>query len=247
MSGPPPGAPPGGAVHCWVIDVSTLPDDELSAQIGVLSADERDRARRFRFQPDRRHYLASHAALRLLLSRYTDQPAKTLPIVTDALGRPALTGRSSTLRFNLSHSGDLAMVAIAAGEPVGVDIEVVREFPNVMDIASSYFAPAEALAIRELPPAERPLAFTTTWTRKEAVLKALGLGLTVPLDAFDTGPPGQSPVVTGHGRQWANWTLIDLLPATGYVAAVAIQRPKAEVALHRFDWSSHHHRRRIPD
>jgi 4'-phosphopantetheinyl transferase len=224
------------SMHCWVVP-AVVSDDRLGLATTVLTIAERERAAKFRRPRDRRLYLASHAALRLLISRYTGHPAQSLRIVPDATGRPVLDGELSRLRFSLSHSGDLALAALAVDEAVGVDVEQVRGFPDVMDVAQRYFASAEAEGIRLLQPDQRPTAFAVTWTRKEAIVKALGVGLAVALESFDTGPAERPASVTGDGARWVNWSVADLRPAPGYVGAVAIQRPNASLAVHQFTWT----------
>jgi 4'-phosphopantetheinyl transferase len=223
----------GEAVHCWIVPPPLVRSDALNAA-GILTPDEQARGARFHFEVDRRLYLASHVALRLLLARYTGCAPDALPIAVEANGRPFLTGVLSRLHFNLSHSGEMALAAFALSDPVGVDVERVRKLPDAIEIAERYFAAGEREAIRRAPAERRSAVFAVIWTRKEAILKALGLGLHAPLDSFETGAPDGAACVTGEATEWRGWTVTDLAPAPGYLGAVAIQRERAPLVVREF-------------
>lgn len=224
-------------VHCWIVPAAAVSDDELMAASCVLSEVERDRAVTFRFDRDRRLYVTAHTAVRLLISQYTGCRPESLPIIVDAMGRPALAAGFSRLHFSLSHSAQMAAVALAVDDPVGIDVEQIHDFPDLMPIARRYFAATEADAIERLDPARRPAAFAVTWTRKEATVKAVGLGLRIPLDAFETGDPGRPASLRGHGEPWTRWTLVDFLRHGGYTGAVAIRRPCVAIDVREFAFS----------
>jgi 4'-phosphopantetheinyl transferase len=224
----------GEAVHCWIVPAAVIRSNGLNAT-GILTPDEQARGARFHFDVDRRLYLASHVALRLLLARYTGCAPAAVPIAADANGRPVLAGALSRLHFNLSHSGEMALAAFALNDPVGVDVERVRDLPDAIQIAERYFAAGEREAIRRAPADRRSAAFAVTWTRKEAILKALGLGLHAPLNSFETGAADGAARVTGGAAQWRGWTVTDLVPGPGYVGAVAIQRERAALVVRDFD------------
>ena len=128
----------------------------------------------------------------------------------------------------------MALAAFALNDPVGVDVERVRDLPDAIQIAERYFAPGECEAIRRAPVERRSAVFAVTWTRKEAVLKALGVGLHAPLDSFETGAPDGAACVTGEASEWHGWTVTDLAPAPGYIGAVAIQRERAPLVVREF-------------
>jgi 4'-phosphopantetheinyl transferase len=221
------------AVHCWIVPPSIVRSDVLHAA-GILTPDEQARAARFHFDVDRRLYVASHVALRLLLARYAGCAPDAVPIAADANGRPVLTGVLSRLHFNVSHSGEMALAAFTLNDPVGVDVERVRDLPDAIQIAERYFAAGEREAIRRAPAERRSAVFAVTWTRKEAILKALGLGLHAPLDSFETGAPDGAARVTGDATEWRGWTVTDLVPGPGYLGAVAIQRERAPLVVREF-------------
>ena len=206
--------------------------------LSLLSAHESDRANRFHFDRHRWRYIASHAALRLLIERYTTIPAHEVVIVAEPTGRPVLGHPASGPHFNLSHSGAVAIVAISFAAPVGVDVEKVRPVPDFADLAHRYFAVREVERLLALPQKRRLDGFFATWTRKEAFVKALGLGLSYPLDAFDTGPPDRSPSLTrANGVAYTDWTLSELRPASGVIGALAIGLPQIGLRCRRAKWS----------
>ena len=141
----------------------------------LLDTDEREQAARLRDESLRHDYRAAHTAMRQILGwRLGIDPAQ-VQVQKDRYGKPWL--REHALRFNLSHSGGWALVALAADGDVGVDVEVGRGLRTQEDVAARLFDAAEHMRFLALPPAERTTAFLTAWTRKEAALKALGLGL----------------------------------------------------------------------
>ncbi len=212
----------GDAVHVWAVplDRSRASSRELD---DVLAPDERARADGFVLDKPRHEFVATRAALRTLLGRYLKLAPGTVPIVVDPNGRPRLA--AADLRFNVAHSGDLALIAVTRGGEVGVDVELLRPVDRAQEIAARNFHPAEQAAIRTASVAELPTAFMRLWTRKEAVLKALGAGLGYPLDAFCVP-------LDEHAHDWvdvparlsfaaARYWLESVDPCTGYVAAVA--------------------------
>ena len=153
-----------------------------------LSEEERARMARFRFSEDRRRYLAAHGALREILARHTGIDPGALRFSEGEHGKPALIG--SDIKFNLSHSGEMALIAIgvARDREVGVDIEKIRADIDVLAIAQRFFTAEEAARLESLEQSERTKLFFTLWTRKEALSKARGIPLAEGLaDAFVEG------------------------------------------------------------
>ena len=186
---------PVDAPHCelWRID---LDQHVPAAALAKLSADEVARARRFVFERDRHRFIAAHAALHQLLAQRCGQAGKGLRFVAGRFGKPALV--AADLHFNLSHSHDTGVVALSTRDELGVDVEVVRPMPDALALAAAYFSPAEQAALAACPPAQRDRAFFVCWTRKEACLKAVGIGLHLALDGFEVGiePVAQTVVMT---------------------------------------------------
>jgi len=205
-------------VHLWCIGLNqSAPFSE-----DILSPDELARANRFKFPVHRRRFVAAHGWLRALLGRYQNCHPAELRFDYGPQGKPALAGQTD-LHFNLAHSGELALLAVAPAE-LGVDVEAIRPVPELDQIARRFFAPTEHAQIRQLPAEQQQPAFFTCWTRKEAFLKATGDGLTRPLDSFSVAVQPEQPAQFNHitGDDAARWWLAALTPAIGYVGALAI-------------------------
>lgn len=191
----------------------------------TLSADESQRAARFHFQADKERFIAAHGCLRDILARYLHWKPDQLSFSTNSYGKPALPGHK--LEFNLSHSGDFALVAVARGHRVGADIERIREGMSTVDIAQRYFSKQEVSELMSLPPVQREVAFFNCWTRKEAYIKANGLGLYLPLDSFDVSlVPGEPAILRAtrpDPQEVARWTLKHLEVRPDYSAALAVE------------------------
>lgn len=221
---------PHGEIQVWqaFLDRDRERQGEWAA---VLSEDERERARSFRFDVHREWFIAARATLRILLGGYLDVGPETVRFTYGANGKPGVNG--SGVHFNASHSEDRALFAFSRDAPLGVDIEAVRPMPDALEIASSSFSPAEAAVLSGLPPELRDRAFFRCWTRKEAVIKALGDGLSYPLDRFSVSFDEAARVTAFDDDPAAvsRWTLYHLEPHPGFVAAVATQAPEARLVL----------------
>ena len=170
------------SLELWVADLDAQPSDALDS----LDPAERARAERFVFEQDRRRYVAAHRLLRHLLARRTGIPDAALRIETGAFGKPYLVGRPGCA-FNLSHSGAIALVALADDGEIGVDVEVLRRTPDLDALVRLHFTSDERQAMEATPRESRDTAFLVGWTRKEACLKALGVGLSVVPESVDAG------------------------------------------------------------
>jgi len=205
-----------------------LQDAALHEAYAVLSGDEIERARRYKFPRDRGRFVGARAFLRRTLAEYLSVSPRELAFIYGPFGKPGLSPpfAGETLEFNLSHSGDVAVLAVARDAPVGVDVEQVIRVANLQGIASRFFSAYENARLNAAPAYARELAFYYCWTRKEAFLKALGDGLAHPLDSFDVSlDERQARLVAIRGdREAASmWSLVHLCPAPGYVAALAIK------------------------
>lgn len=240
---PDPGTPPlhPGQVHVWAIPLDP-PAEALPALRALLDEAERARADRFVFAEHRRRFTVGRAATRLLCARYLGIEAPRVAFHPGPRGKlylgPELA--ETPLQMNLSHSGDLALLAFTQGRQVGVDVEARRVVSHGDRIAAHHFAPAE---VAQLPPALDAeawhTAFFNTWTRKEAFIKLTGEGLHRPLDSFEVSLlPGDRPrlvrVDDDHAPE-ARFTLLALDPGPGYAAALAVEGGVAGVALYRWE------------
>lgn len=168
-------------VDIWVHDCDT-PVDPVDDE-AVLDATERARAARFRFERDRQRYLQRHAFARRVLARYQGCDPSRIGFAYGRHGKPTIDG-SRHVSFNLSHDDGLAVLVVGDGRAVGIDVERSRTIPRVEELAAGLFARDEAEALRSAEPAARSTLFLTLWTRKEAVAKAMGVGLSLPPAGF---------------------------------------------------------------
>jgi 4'-phosphopantetheinyl transferase len=228
--------PPLGAhyVHVWRVPL----DDDARADSywSLLSEEERRRAARFVRDVHRRRFVAAHGALRSILAAYVDAEPAAIDFVSGEHGKPALrdvTGRPS-VEFNLSHSDDLALVAVARARAVGVDLERWSEVEH-LELAERFFSPGERDALRALAHAPHLVeaGFFAAWTRKEAYLKATGQGITRGLHHFDValtpGEPARLLADRLDDAATARWSMIALEPAPGYSAALVVASPIGDV------------------
>lgn len=227
-----------GEVHIWIARcVSAAYPPELEK---ALSQAERDRARRFRLAKDRLVYRFAHTALRHILGRYLNRGPSDIRFGQNPFGKPFLdeTESATPLAFNMSHSGALVVIALSVDRNIGVDVEEIRPIDDIAAIAESHFTPEECRFIfsHALPQQER--AFFRCWTRKEAYVKAVGRGLSISLNSFETLDAIRQPVrhmSDGPGaREAATWWLRDLDVPSGYLGAVVVEKGVDRMAY--FDW-----------
>jgi len=204
---------------CQVWWAGPVDPDAAPGLIALLDGHERDRLARFRQPPDRARYLAAHALTRLVLAPLVGRPPATLVFdrrcrCGEQHGKPTLPGAPA---FSLTHGGELVGVAVRpAGGPVGLDVEPVRALSDLDGLVRHVSSPAELARAQPVTPD----AFLTAWTRKEALLKATGDGISSPMSAITLGPGGVTGW-TGEGAPTNPLWLHDLVPAPGYRAAVA--------------------------
>ena len=214
-----PPMPEGEEIHVWLIP---LPDNgEYPSQLTrIISVEEAQRAERFIFERDRARFIVAHAALRGILARYTGQDATALVFGVAEKGKPYLA-EHPRVRFNLSHSGSFAMVAVALDREVGVDIECVRPERSTDGIAARFFAPAEVQELDGTPEAFRVAAFFACWSRKEAYIKARGEGLGIALDSFVVSLGEKADLLAAEDRE--RWSMCALQAPAGYAAALVVE------------------------
>jgi 4'-phosphopantetheinyl transferase len=214
-----------GDVHVWRLRLD-LPLGQVHELREVLSADERQRAGRFVCNKHRNRFIACRGQARQVLASYLGAAAGELQFRYGPRGKPALAAPwGESLTFNISHSHDLALCAVARGRELGVDIEHIRPPSDFDGLAAHFFAPGEVAALRSVPEEIRLESFFRCWTRKEAVLKAVGSGLALPLDRIvvTLGPdePAQLLACDEDPGGPADWELFHLEPGPGYVGALA--------------------------
>jgi 4'-phosphopantetheinyl transferase len=230
----------GNEAHLWCarFDLSRRPAGALA---DLLSADEQERGARFHFEKDRHRFVYTRGWLRRLLGGYLGVPAASLRFDYSPKGKPEVPDRS--LHFNLSDSGELAVFAFSRDGPVGVDIEQCRPSMDWPAIAKSHFAPSENEALRALAEADRLAAFFACWTRKEAWLKAMGYGLSYPLDAVEVecrpGAPARLVRLGGDQEAAAKWALQSLTAEAGYAGCLAV--PSGPRTVRAWKWREDEH------
>ena len=224
-------------VHLWKVDLSaTVPD------VRLLSRDEHERAARFHFEKDRQHFKASRSALRMILSRYLNLPPESLEFAQTEYGKPFLTNlEAAGVLFNLSHSGEVALIAVAREREVGVDVEFMRADFATNEVAEHFFSMAEIYTLSGLEPKLRAQAFFSCWTRKEAYVKARGEGLSMPLDVFDVSLAPEVPAAMLNNRvdksEPARWIFQDLHIAPDYAGALVVNAVASRPNLSYFAFS----------
>ena len=226
-------------VHVWSAGLDVT-DAELAQLRQLLSNDEHARATRFVFEQDRRRFAAAHGILRKILARYLGTAPADLVFEIESAGKPQLAHQhGGALHFNLSHSRDLVLIAVTAGADIGVDLERISDTVEVDEVAAIVFSPAEIAVLNRLSPPQKRQAFFNGWTRKEAIVKALGEGLGYPVRQLTVSiaPSERVRLIQAEGETMngSRWSLQSLPAPTGYVAAVAHRGPRR--SLRRFAWS----------
>jgi 4'-phosphopantetheinyl transferase len=182
------------------------PADEVRALLASLSPDEKARAHRFRFEHLRRRFVVARGRLRQLLGALLGSKPDAVELAYGANGKPRTL--DNRVRFSVSHCEDVALFAFSRDAEVGVDVEAIRPIQEADAIAAQVFSPREKQAYAELAARDKPLGFLQCWTRKEALVKGLGEGLSLPLEQFDIAhAPG--------------WRLHSFFPLPGFIGAVA--------------------------
>jgi 4'-phosphopantetheinyl transferase len=217
-----------GEVHVWRIGLAQ-PEHVTQSHRACLEESERNRADRYYFDRDRNRFTIARGALRQLLGSHLNVDPREVRFVYGPQGKPALEAplSSSGLRFNLSHSGEVALLALAHNVELGIDVEQIRPDFASGEIAARFFSPEECARLDALPAGHRVDAFFNCWTRKEAYIKARGKGLSIPLDSFTVAfAPGEQPallhVKTGDDLP-SRWRFHELHPGPGYKAALAVE------------------------
>lgn len=225
-------------VHVWRTRLDR-PVQQARSSLPRLAEDERARAMRFQFDEHRRDFIVARTFLRSVLGRYLHEDGAQIKFEYSSYGKPSIApSRLSTpLFFNLTHSHQLALLAVTEQAEIGIDVEFIRAVDD--GIAERYFSAREVAALRALPDHLQNQAFFNCWTRKEAYIKARGEGLSLPLDRFDVSlAPGAPAAILAirDGEDAATWRLEHLQPEQGYVGALAIHAAPIELRFWDWDW-----------
>lgn len=223
-------------IHVWRINFNA----QLKAQRffhDLLNPDEKDRVSKFRFAKDKRKFNISRGVLRILVGEYLEMDPQKVTFRYEKYGKPQLQ-HETRMKFNVSHSGDMAIIGFVKDYDIGVDIEHVKNDFNVLDLAENFFSRHEIEMLRTIPPKEQPLAFYRCWTRKEAFIKAEGSGLSFPLHEFTVSMTKDNEAKLEH-TDWNpdakhQWSMFSFKPAQNYIAALAINDSATSFKV--FDW-----------
>ena len=227
-------------IQVWRIHLAR-PSVEILRLQKVLSADEQSQAARFHFDRDQRRFVIRRAVRRQLLAAQLETSPATIQIESANFQKPKIVSpeNSKRLRFNCSHSADWALIAVAREREVGVDLEQHRPLPDAEDLAGKIFSDAENRELTALPPALKLQGFFNGWTRKEAFVKAIGLGLSYPLNRFSVSLSPNRPAaileVADNPPALEKWSMISLELNPDYSAALVFEGKKSDVKF--LEWN----------
>ncbi|MEP7279706.1 MAG: 4'-phosphopantetheinyl transferase superfamily protein [Bacteroidota bacterium] len=215
-------------VHIWRACLD-LAEPQMKGILEILSTDEVQRAGRFRFEKDKKRFIAARGILRQILAGYLKMTAQQLRFEYTSFGKPVLAKNSDfdNIYFNLSHSDAYALYAFTRHRNVGIDIELIRNDAAVYQIAQKFFSPGEVSSLESTNKNKLHDIFFQYWTRKEAIVKAKGEGISSPLEKVNVslidGKVLSPVLLPGDGNENRSWYVKDLFPCAGYVAAIAVE------------------------
>lgn len=211
--------------HVWRADLE-LDECFQSSFLKFLSPDEKKRASRFRFARDNRNFIVARGILRSLIGKYLKINPAEISFHYSEFGKPCIADNHS-LQFNISHSQNIALFAFTKKLNVGVDVEFVNPDIEVKDIAAKFFSPNEVMNLLSLPEKEQTLGFFNCWTRKEAFIKAVGEGLSFPLDKFEVSlepdKPAKLLATDWEPKAVSKWSIHSMSPGTKFVGSLVIE------------------------
>jgi len=228
-------------LHVWLATLD-LPRSTVDRLRQLLSSDETVRADRFHFAIDRDRFIVARGYLRTILGKYISTDPSEIRLSYGEFGKPSVTNPSAVaagLKFNLAHSGGLALYAMTLRAEIGVDLEEIRADFSTDEIAERFFSGKEIVRLRSLPPSEHPQAFFHCWTRKEAFVKAKGTGLSQALDQFDVTLGPDEPAVLLETRwdenEASRWFLKSIELGVDFAAALAFEGHDRRISYWKLD------------
>lgn len=230
-------------VHVWRVALDSA-RQTYEGYWQALAPEEKARAERYHFDRDRDRFVVARGVLRMILGRYLNLSPHDVRFNYTEYGKPHLPIDFTPfdLTFNLTHSHELAILAVTRARQIGVDLEYVRPDLASEEIAERFFTRDEVETLLAQPPLVRPEAFFHCWTRKEAFIKAVGEGLSYPLDQFTVAfAPESEPAlleIGGSAKEAGRWALFHLTPGKGYVGALVVQRGNVISRLHLWQWKT---------
>ena len=223
-------------IHVWSCSFSKS-KSKLSRFEGFLSENEKKRAAKVKFEKDKSSFIISRGVLREILSGYLGISPSKVTFEYTSYGKPFLS--KYNLKFNISHSGDLAVFVFNMESEIGVDIERIKNNLNVLELTDNFFSKNEIESLHAMPPEQLNRAFYRCWTRKEAFIKAEGSGLSFPLNQFTVSLDNDCQA-TLLKTEWdssekENWSLFSFVPEDGYLVAVAVRQKLVSVRYFSFE------------
>lgn len=223
-------------VHVWQFNISQT-KHRYNYFHNLLSKDEKIKAARFKFEKDKIASVLARGALRHLLSKYLDCPATNIIFHYNKYGKPQLTN-NKTIKFNVSHAGEVVVIAFIENNDIGIDVEHIKYNFNVFDVVDSYFSKTEIEALHKLPENLQTEAFFRGWTRKEAFIKAKAKGLSFPLDSFsismDSDEKAELIETLWDPEEKKLWQIIPFKTEANYKAALAVKSVNATIEHFEF-------------
>lgn len=228
---------PAKKIHVWYCDFD-LNRKKIDYYCALLSVDETKKAGRFRFKRDKNCFIITRGILRMLISSYLKTNPEDLNFKYTSFGKPYLAIENQ-LKFNISHSGNMAVFAFFQGTEIGVDIEKIKNDFNVLELAQNFFSKTEIIALEKQSIESLPKAFFRCWTRKEAFIKAEGSGLSFPLDQFavslDHDIEADLLETQWNPEEKNEWQLFSFIPEVGYVGALALADTSGQISYYNWD------------
>lgn len=222
------------SVDIWSIDTAKFPHD-LTSYFQLLSQEEQLRSQRFKFEKDQRLNILARSALRLLAGQYLNCTPVSIQMGYEEYDKPYFLDYPE-LKFNVSHSGEMIVLAFIQQFELGVDVEYIKTDFEVMDIADNFFAHDEIQNLKEVEKELQFEAFYRCWTRKEAFIKAKGSGLSFPLADFSVsiGEKAKLLATRWDADEKNEWSLSSFMPKNGYVGALAVHGPVKRIKYHEW-------------
>lgn len=229
---------PEKTIHFWYCNFDNN-REQLEAHYTLLSKDEKERSSKFKFEKDRECYVLSRGILRCLLGNYLNVKPEDIKFKYTSYGKPLLNFESD-LKFNISHSGNMAAFAFFKNQEIGVDIERIKDDFDVLELAQNFFSTKEIEVLKNQPKKDLNTAFFRCWTRKESFIKAEGSGLSFPLDKFTVSlvhnKPAELLETQWNLKEKDEWQLFSFIPSEAYIAAVAVKNEV--VSISHYNWDS---------
>ncbi len=229
-----------------------IQDEDLLRQYrALLSPEERSRGARFYFEKDRHRFWVTRALVRTVLAPYLGLPPEAVRFTANSYGMPLIAGASQDLRFNISHTSQMIVLAVTTGRALGIDIENWLQRKAAIDAAHHFFSEEESRALARLPEAEQGQRFFEYWTLKESYIKARGMGLSIPLDRFSFGLETIGEIQFKRGEQLqdpvSHWSFSQYQIGDEYRLALCVEQTnQPEQTGHKQQAPSIHFYQTIP-